>query len=88
MQVVKRYELIEYLFGEQTSRMEGLIGGRLRGWAETFEGWLEEREREYGRNILSISRCAWQDFLGYTQKPPWEADEADVQSFRGVRNFF
>ena len=56
MQAVKRYELIEYLFGEQTSRMEGLIGARLRGWAEAFEMWREERE-------------------------------ADVQAFRGVRNF-
>ncbi len=91
MQVVKRYELIEFLFGEQTSRMEGLIGGRLQGWAEAFEGWLKEREREYGRNILSISRCAWRDFLGFTQKPPWEALEADVQDWvtalvtRGLR---
>ena len=40
-----------------------------------------EREREYGRNILSISRCAWRDFLGFTQKPPWEAREADVQDW-------
>ena len=26
---------------------------------------------------MSISRYAWQDFLGFTQKPPWEAREAD-----------
>ena len=36
MQAVKRYELIEYLFGEQTSRMEGLVGARLQNWAEAF----------------------------------------------------
>jgi integrase len=61
---------------------EGAAAGeRMRRWAEAFEGWMEERRTRFSLRVGPLSYTAWQEFLAFIRRPPWEARTADVDAY-------
>lgn len=51
---------------------------QMSAWAEAMELWLESRRSE---NTRRSYRRTWEEFLGYTQKAPWQIGRADVSGW-------
>lgn len=54
---------------------------KLRRWAEAFDDWLTIRYTRFSKNVGPDSHRAWVEFLALTQKPPWEIQVTDVETY-------
>jgi integrase len=58
-----------------------LPGERMERWSSAFEDWLTERRTQFTPNVGEDSQQAWQEFLTFTGKAPWEATGEDVEAY-------
>jgi site-specific recombinase XerD len=73
-------ELKRLMCGGESTRA-GEYDERLECWAEAFDAWLEERYTRFSRNVGPDSHRAWQEFLAFTRKAPWEVRADDVEAY-------
>src|SRR3990170_4138459 len=73
-------ELVRLLYGDEGGEGQAM-GERMRRWGEAFETWLEERKTRFSPNVGKEAYNAWEDFLGFTQKPPWEVRVEDIEVY-------
>ena len=73
----KLQELIRLLGGGRARREDV----RLRRWREAFQEWLRERKANFSKNVGEDSQHAWEEFLSFVKKPPWEVKKEDVESY-------
>jgi integrase len=70
--------LLTLMFGQAAGTVRRGASPRLLRWAEAFDEWLAERERQFKPTIRKPSTLAWRRLAGHCSKMPWEVEAKDV----------